>query len=584
MKYLETVHSVGDFITSQWLLPTYGAPLFKATLGEHHLYGDPIMLLTPLLKHQVVTRTVNHDANDNGSWRVAAAPMGYHRGLLKFRETFFGTRPVGGNWKPYTRFSVYGTLSRYKAVQTTHTIATATHNGWISPSANLGSYPVWIRDQGLLNFITFEDLRAFCGYLLNQHGPTSIYKRQAPGTNQFTCRMRDLVIKHNEITYSATVEARFSPYVAGSDIYYSVRIFCDNDGSTTITTKGLERIKWVNYGDSGFKTLVPAPLQQLTQNKREVDGEPLSILWPLVQASEHSIYNARAGLFHTQGEALTKMMGDVSRNFETLAESPGIWELIKLAYLWPIELKRKYGTVSSVGSAIRILLQAAAAGTLTWLFAVKPTLDTVGDILKAAKTLQPKYESSSTWSSDSTPFDSLPDSLQKFILLPGMTSSDVKGYRVTFHTECSMRITLSYIGDYYSGLLAPAVRLGFVPEPKTLWELQSFSFVIDWQLSISSLISNAQSFLSSYASPISSLGHSVFVELQHVEGWTFCVYLRSVNSSDPIDPSNEAWVPQSGVNITAAIPLILLQALKLGRSERKQKWLRALLGKLGQLS
>jgi hypothetical protein len=565
MKYLEEILTIGDFLTSNWQGCIHGVILLDSGGNFDHLYGDPFIRLLLSVKNQVVVRTVNHASSRNSSWRTNVISRSTQQGLMRFREVLFGTRPLRGNWKPYTRISVYGTTSGTN--QTLSTYGVAVGSGWLSP--NVGSYPFWYRSHASANYLTFDDLAMFAKHLIKVNGPTKQYVREGPWIGYIPrsyCTITGLSVSENSISYSAVCAGRSSStgYTSGSDMTYTVLVERMDSGYIRVRTTGLEKTKYVNAGDNGYHNMVPTPIQQLSQLNRVADIESSFSFSNIVSRSHHSIIGAAAGLNQTQSRAIAKMLGEVSRNFETLVESSGLPELFFTILSWPIDLVREFGSTSSILARATILIEALSKGALTWLFAIKPTLSSVKDAMAEARKLQPKYEESVIFSSDTTPFVELFPSLQSYILLDGMTPSEVKEYKIVFHSETSMRVTQKFVREYLSGLIGSARRLGVLPEPKILWALQPWSFVVDWFLPVSSLISDAQSYFASYGTPLDTLGHSVFIRVEHTQGWIYAIYIRSDNSSDPLDHVPDAWNTAS-VFTPAAIPLAIIQAIGFSR-------------------
>lgn len=563
MKVLERVLRTGDFITSQWTTcfpATSGRPpLFRVTLGEHYTYADPILLLTGRIKNQRVISASNHAASSASSWRTTPVRQSYQLGFLRLRSILFGERTAVGNWKPYTRISVFGTISGYQTSVSTFGAVTAT-SGWYSSSSSIGSLPVTIHNSNDVSFITFENLRAI---VVRLSSVTNVFKRRAPGTNnEFTCTISNLTITKSRISYTGFGSSRIPNTNIGSDIGpYHIVVTSDDEGRIKITQSGLNSIKDVNYGSNATWQMKPSPIQSSLQMKLSEKGVENEFVHAVIKRSHHSISGAAAGLNHTQGVALRKMLGDVSRNFETLVESPGIPEVLKQAITWVPDLAKSLGSAGSVGSAVARIVAAICAGRLAWLFAGKPTIESVIDAVSSAKQTLPKYESTLTLSSDLQAFGSLQKSLQDYILLEGMLVSDVREYKITFHTECAARVSLSSLTDGLAGVFANLRRYGIVPEPKIIWALQPFSFIFDMFVPMSSYIDAAQAYFKSYASSLKTIGHSVFIEVQHIEGWTYAIYIRSENSADPIDLVPQAWNPASGVYLQAAVPLSVLAVM-----------------------
>jgi hypothetical protein len=195
-----------------------------------------------------------------------------------------------------------------------------------------------------------------------------------------------------------------------------------------------------------------------------------------------------------------------------------------------------------------------------WKFAAEPTLKSARDAINKAKYLQRKYESSLFWTSETDAFASLEQSLQDFILIDSLTAGDVESYQLTLHTEVALCMTNEFIARYFGGLLGNARRLGIVPEPKVLWQLQPWSFVFDWFIPMSQYIDDSQQYFASYNSPISTIGHSVYVRVETKAGWSYAIYIRSNNSVEPLDLVPQAWNKSSGAP-AIAIPLAIVTLL-----------------------
>jgi hypothetical protein len=426
---------------------------------------------------------------------------------------------------------------------------------------DIGAYPIEYHSSNGLNVImTFEGLRKYAYYVLDHAGSSfTTFRKDADGRNNHA-DVVGLTVTSNRISYSVSVRHRNLPnHINGLNFSYTVNIFLDDDGVVTAACDGIQRYEGVGLA-SGLNKLQPRYKQHLNV----VLDLPHNYLRHVILHSKHSIAKAAPGLSHTQSKAIGKMLTEVSRNLESLVESPGIPALLTGLLSWPAEAIENFIVARSLVTKCYVVIEALCRGILTWKFALEPTMKSAKDAILSARKMQRKYEASLSYSSREEEFDGLPESLKRFILLEGMVDNDVAEYKITLHTETSMRITLEFLARYFASLLGLARKHGIAPEPKILWQLQPWSFVFDWFIPMSQYIDDAQQYFNSYYTPISTLGHSVFVEVVTSDGWIYSIFIRSDNSTDPLDLVPEAWNKSSDIP-PIAIPLFVITLMGIGK-------------------
>jgi len=559
-KYLTKVQALGSRVLNDlYTVPANPAQPTIMWVGQDlgRLQADPIITVAATIRHASVVRTLEHASTGDSSWRTHTVGASYFRGLNLLRRVFFGERQVSGNWKPYTRISVYGTVHPIPAGTSVHQTLTG-HGGWQPGTPAIGSMPVFSTDYGGGIYGTsFEGLRRFVNDLVSANGTAFMTYRKDGGGRQNRCYISNIEVSSTKISYSVHLTHHFLPIGPGNIATwdYSVVIHWTDSGEVVIYMPGIA--SW-SYIQGFVQTNVTSRIRTTFTQKFD-DVIPLSsgsFIRKIIALSHHSILTARPGLNRTQGTAIRMMLGDVSRNFETFYESPGIPSLFETIIAWPSDIVKVFGSTKRVAERVLLLIEAISGGVLAWSFAISPTIASVKDALGDVKKLQRKYEDTLSYSSESDPFSGLPESLKRFVLIEGLLESDVLDYRITFHSEVAMRITNSFIVSYTSKLLNKAKALGLQPDPKIVWQVQPFSFVVDWFITISQFIDDATGFSSSYSSPLSTLGHSVFVEVTTKLGWTYAVYIRSDNTTDPLDLVPDAWNKASGLP-PISIPLFI---------------------------
>jgi len=296
---------------------------------------------------------------------------------------------------------------------------------------------------------------------------------------------------------------------------------------------------------------------------RSVEVPTVDIYPPWRWKANHTIVDAIPILFHTQSQALSSAMGDVSRNFETFMELPGTKDLVAsfLSYALAKPSIPKLSTPDLIAKLSKLWI--------TYIFAIRPAYEGIRDIVFAVQKLpQSKYEYSYVKEGDNSSFLNLPQSMREYILQGIITSDQVKRFKFIAHSEVVFELDAAYVARVVSSMIEPTVRTGIVPEPRYIWAGLRYSFAVDWVLPMSSLIEDAQTYLASFTSPISTIGHSISIELEAKDGRVFNAYIRSENTTRPLDPHRDSWLQSGGVYKAAAIPLVVIAMLGFGRSSR----------------
>jgi hypothetical protein len=292
-----------------------------------------------------------------------------------------------------------------------------------------------------------------------------------------------------------------------------------------------------------------------------------------IAATDWSITACHGALYHSQSGALAVLMGDVSKQFETLIESPGfLKEVLPAAAELPGQLLGA-GTGTKALSAdalflgnhapptgyfsrLRSLLRLLAGGYLAFIFAVRPTIAGAADVLRSHLPNLTLFKASKglVFNSDTDFFD-LPPGLKE--LVSQITQVDLIHWHISFRTEVSLSLRNHDVVDTIERLLQPPLAAGLFPEPKVIWSMGTFTFVIDWVLPISRLIEDAQTFFSSMRLRRSRIGHSVNVKVTDASGLTYEIYIRSDETFLFVDPPRDSWLQTQGVQFDAALALSL---------------------------
>lgn len=288
-----------------------------------------------------------------------------------------------------------------------------------------------------------------------------------------------------------------------------------------------------------------------------------------LDASGMSIKSCRPGFYVSQSRAAKLLLGEVSKNFETLMESPGIEEVYASAATLPGNaINALYGSSSLTADAeflgraapplgyferLRGLLQVLAGGYLAYIFALRPTLETLSDILKshiAPLTLMKASKGTILEGDDIT---NLPNGLKT--ILGNLSSVNIVRYSCNFRTEMTLHLRASDVVDGIMNLLRPSMALGIFPEPKYIWAAHPFSFLIDEVIPMSQLIDEAQVFFNSQRLKRVRIGHSANVRAHDENGLVYEIYIRSDETDTFLDPTAETWLQSPGLQPSVIIPL-----------------------------
>jgi hypothetical protein len=238
----------------------------------------------------------------------------------------------------------------------------------------------------------------------------------------------------------------------------------------------------------------------------------------------------------------------------------------------PAAFPKKFKTLLGPYSRILFVIRLLMSGYLAYIFAIKPTYATLADVWQQSLVLpQEKYEKTEVYEGDNTAFMQLPPSMRGYIVSDLCNQDNVEYFKATFHTELALRLTSAYMARSLGSIVTALSAKGFEPSPLIIWQLIPFSWVADRFVPMSTYIGDAYSFFKSFRSPITTIGHSVSIEIKVTNGTIYNIYLRSDNTTRPLDPSSQSWLTGSGLG-GIKVPLTLISALGIShRSVRYKK-------------
>lgn len=525
--------------------------------------GTGFFVFLKMLRDFNVTNYIAHGSSRSESWRTSVDSVSAFRGFEMLYDTLTGQEqhdPIG-NWKPFTRLSQYGVVSTGGRIFTTWGAYAPVGSPWNAHDTDSLSLSYHVHSSGGVHFMDREDIWFNFQQLLDRYGSSFTYTRLYVDNTTIT-KVSGLEITDKSITLRMDVDS-----ISGRTFRYGIdlTIFThpiDENfvgfslrGHNTVQRKSSGSSTWVTYNCNKPSTY--APIVKVTESP-----DP-SYAQALVSNSRHSIRGAKPALYHTQAKAITASLGEISKNFETLMESPGTAQLIDdmLSGFSDLKLPQKLKKLTFLEKG-KWIVRALLAAWITYIFAVKPVYETLTEDVKlVVSNLSVKFESTMRFSQSDKPFAGLPESLKSFLLQEVLTEADLLDYAVTFHSELRLYDIPDLIGSVFGRTAEEFAVKGLVPEPKYIWSALTLSFVVDWFIPISRLISDAQATLRGATMNFGTVGHSVFIKLSHKDGRTTCVYIRSNNSSDIIDPEPDSWLLAGGIYQAAAIPLVLLNSI-----------------------
>lgn len=298
----------------------------------------------------------------------------------------------------------------------------------------------------------------------------------------------------------------------------------------------------------------------------------------MINQSHWSILSAQPGLYHTQSKAYATLLGDVSKNFESLIESPGfLTEVLPAAADLPGEILGAARGVESLSldaaflgslpapvgylSRLRTLLKVLCGGYLAYIFAIKPTLESSADVLRShlpSLTLF-RAKGGMKFKGDEDSLSSEPSSLQA--LIREITEETIVSYNVLLISTVDVNLLNEDVIEMLVQLLSPTLEAGLLPEPAMIWKAAKFTFIVDMFIPVGQLIAHAQTFFSSNRIRRSRVGHSVSVKIIDVGGSIYEFYIRSDSTDLLIDPPKDSWLEASGPKLEVLLPLAIVLAL-----------------------
>jgi hypothetical protein len=270
-------------------------------------------------------------------------------------------------------------------------------------------------------------------------------------------------------------------------------------------------------------------------------------------------------LFYTQSKALTSMLGDISRNFESLFEAPEMLAFLDEVLFVTEAAEDVFKELKGVKIFDRVIiaLKLLIGGYFAYIFAIKPFFELLPELFDKVKVLpQKKYEATTTFEGDVTELQTHEESFVNYVR-GNLPVDDIVSYKATFHTECMATITNQYIVRVLGEMAGILQARGAIPSVSDGWKLLPLSFVVDWFLDISELITGAENYFKSYDSQIDTIGHSVSIEVIMRDGQIYNCYIRSDNNTRALDPPGEVWLTPSGAPALIAIPLAIIVGLGL---------------------
>jgi len=287
----------------------------------------------------------------------------------------------------------------------------------------------------------------------------------------------------------------------------------------------------------------------------------------LMAAFDQNMAVYSPALFHTQGKALSDVMINFGQNFENLVQAPQFAELIESVFLNSPQLYKQIFASPGDGAhnaldRLTKLTKLLSGDTLAYNFAAVPTVKAVA---KLFNTLKDFREGESSFVIEGSDLSSETESFVKAVMQGsqaylGVDSSNVFRYKATFRTTVYTSLQASNASRAIL-MSNPLAAVGGFPTPSAIWESLAGSFVADWFLNIGPLIKDQQAYWSSPSVPL-RIGHTVHLEFSYRDGRRFNNFWRSVESSLPIDPPHESWLPYVGLPVIS-IPYGILQVFRL---------------------
>lgn len=542
------------FVGSVWGLPR--GPLKNPAYDylDRRWYQDPILQLLWYMPQIEVKSFKSSIAVSGTSWRTYVSDdLSLLDGIRTFRSITDQT--IGSitrsNWKPRTRFSMYGDLLdiTYGGLMPFQELS-GTEG---SKSEPVGNWDVQTFRWNNQIVIPWEALVFSLRRLIKQTSVIDFDVDASYDNNRrATCTVSIQSLSDDRIRYSCVQSSTSNTHSQKAS--YSV-----------VVLRRHQLVSYHTYGAIITDVVNSTPHHVLLGSgdfgSVTSTGGDDRYVSRLAGGSSVSINRLKPGLFNTQSVALSKIMGEASRNFESLVESP---EMVGFADLLMTETTSRFR-----GNAFTHVAKLLATGHLIRAFVVEPLLETFADLKKVAtkfQELKPMIVVAKdyfTWSStdqnlDRDKFNGFPEGLAQLIfeLCPDPVETVV-----TYGSQAFTGYSKDDVIKITSSIFYDASRKGFMPQPAYLWQGLTLSFVIDWYLPMSTYIKNAQSALFGTRFTNTTFGHSVFISVLTPRGTKIAVYIRSDATRFAIDPRSASWLRASGAPASIAIPLAIVLSL-----------------------
>lgn len=516
--------------------------------------------------------------SSSSNWRTATVKgQRIFDGLHLFAQVLQGRQNnrASGNWKPYVRLTKRGITSYTSVDVSTY----STYDLWGSPAHtyfNTGAYAgdprdITVHPKLVMSKIMFDfgAIKEMADNLIERWGSSFILGVRRDTGAFFYCRFDDLSCDNDSITYTArwlhyTHISSGNGYLIDSDV--EIGKFGDDDTMLYVDIPNIDRIQRV----TSYKpnTVFSSGFSKRSRTIVESFGiDSTADISALVADDRTNIADASPILFYTQADALTAMLGDVSKNFENFFESPEtilmLEDLLSADKSFFKTALKKFKLSTKMEIALK-LVKLLIGGYFAYIFAIRPTVEYLPELINAVTILpQKKYEGTVTFEGDK---DELLTHHQTFIdyIIGDSNIDDLVSYKATFHTECSCIIDHAFVASMIGNTWHRFEELGITPSVLDAWKLTMLSFVADWKTNMSDLIGGAESYFRSYTSNINTIGHSVSIERVFNDGLIHNSYIRSDNKTRPLDPPRVVWLQPSETPLDVAIPLAIMFALGFG--------------------
>lgn len=464
---------------------------------------------------------------------------------------------VNTNWKPRFR-------ARSSGIAGDSTVSLTVANFSTVGSLVAGTFsslPVLCNIYSGSRYLSHATLHGFCMSLLD---------------TQYTCQRiytsggvtRDVYETYKNVSYKASGEFSFDffglvaprvGYIGKSWRSYTVRLTFSDAKTITMDVTSIKSGSANSLGiPTGATTNHPA--EHFTALYNYI-GATSPVTMSVLKHPNWAMTRFTRGHYVTQSRAYTALVGDASRNFESLIESPELLGLYKA--LAAVELSSFVADTPIFLRRVAFFIKAIASGLLAYSFAIRPAIELLLDLVeKTAQDIRKlKGEAALTFIGDAASYQSLPETLRR--LIDGALNSEtVVRYSILFRSEVNSSTRAERLLDGLgSGFLA-AAEAGFIPSPSQLWALQPATFIVDTRIPISTLMQLAEARLAMTTSSSLSFGHSASIRLYTSRGILYEIYMRSIPTTVFVDPiQGDIWISPGGLPDQVNLSLLAVSVL-----------------------